>query len=1254
MSSELIFASADRAFEYLSELTGKRILIAKTLEQLMPELIERAKKRNIDHDTSLNTDEEIKNKIIDLASLDPKNEGALNKPSKPIHVFLEWYLKNPSIMQRFLDSGDFQDDIKQFNEYRGNGKTTKDIKDFSGPQAFAGYLYDLGVAERQNKKEQFFKNETPNASYDNINAYYIDDSWEDLGRSLFEEQTKWCVNEEDNYDDYVPLYLFTEGNGNRYHALFSPSEKMFKNRVNDNLTIDEAEELVPLLEKLNIYEEFETSDSGDDYLEHLRKEAEESNPPEDELDKYIEQAWEDRYEDYFTDALNMKFEKQLDKVEKEVGKGLSFDSIDYETEKYESLEELFLQTSKDVESDWEWAREGDHWEVTTNLDKIVNMIKWNDVKQFFMDKTEFDISMGLFDVKIDGLSENRKKVLQNKYPEYFKMRKEHHGQQKMFSSVEKAIQHLSDITGKRILIAKTLEQLMPELIERAKKRNIDHDTSLNTDEEIEKKILDLASLDPKNEGALNKPSKPIHVFLEWYLKSPSSMEKYLRDSDFQDDLRRFNQYRGNGKTTKTLKDFDDPSKLMDHLDELDEKARKDKKELFFKNETPNASSGGINAYYIDDSWEDLGQALFEEQTKWCVNEESNYDGYSPLWFFTEGNGNSYYALFSPGDGMFKNRENDNLTTDEVEELMPLLEKLGLVDDFERSDSGEEYREEQEPPYDNDYEYANSAWDGWVGRQFSNRLESHFGGELEDLAEEMGEEEIFEVSDIDDSDLWELFQETARDAEIYWEWNRDDGDWAVDIDYDEIADRVDWEDIARFFMDNIEKVILKNTMMEKGELGKIDSERIKILKKKYPEYFKQLAEHHGQQKMFSSVEEAIQHLSDITGKRIMIAASLADTMPQLVERIKSKSTNIKTDEEAEKKIKEIAYADPKFDGNMNQAVKPIHALLNWYLKYPSSFEKNHIEELAKEIKKFNTLRGQGKTNKKLTDFDDPEDFIEHLETLDMEMSEDIKSKILSKPDGQDSIYRAYKIDGSWKDEGEPVFGEQTHWCVNQQHYYNSYNPVWLFTKRHRYFALLSDGRHEFHNANNDELTEEEIDELMPLIKEMNLTKEFENSDSGDGGEPPFEDEWDYIRSAYDSWMYSDFADELDEKYEEKIEEFTDGEMDITDLSDGELFGLFSIGIESGLIETEWERNNENQWEASVRIKSVVDALDWDDDIAKFFMDDIELNAYENRILSKGRLNNYPAKKLEKLRKKYPKYFRSLAEEYGQKKLFEETT
>jgi len=448
-----------------------------------------------------------------------------------------------------------------------------------------------------------------------------------------------------------------------------------------------------------------------------------------------------------------------------------------------------------------------------------------------------------------------------------------------FSNANLAFQYLANLTGSRILIAKSLEDLMPELVERFRKR-----VSISKnweDHRVQQEIVEIARIDPKFDGNLKKSVKSIHILLEWYFDNPPYMSNVYRKEEIKDAIRKLNNLRGKGKTSKKLKDFQKGADLISFIEDTEEELANDKREQILK--TPDLVLNGYHAYLIDGSWEEEGQPLFAHQTKWCVNEQDNYEGYKPLWLFTKPN-RSYYALFSPSDEMFNNVTNDPIEADEIDELMPLIEKLDLERAFERSNAYENYRS-NEPPYEQQRDYERDAWDSWAQDDYVKALENKFEDKVEDMQE--GYDEELDIGDIGAKDLFELFEEVAEDNSLYWEWEQDyDGSWSIYINVERVANNTPWKDIQFLLGDDIERTIYHNTMLQKGTLGKLSKKRLKYLEKSYPKYFKELKEHYGQQVLFSSVDKAIQYLADLTGKRIKISTPTIDVskaMQKIMER-----------------------------------------------------------------------------------------------------------------------------------------------------------------------------------------------------------------------------------------------------------------------------------------------------------------------------------------------------------------------------------
>jgi hypothetical protein len=356
----------------------------------------------------------------------------------------------------------------------------------------------------------------------------------------------------------------------------------------------------------------------------------------------------------------------------------------------------------------------------------------------------------------------------------------------------------------------------------------------------------------------------MNVILDWYLNYEDELLG-IGLEEVSKLISEFMKMVGHGETNKKLKNFKSPGQFEEFMEKKIEEI-----ELFKRNDLkqqilskPDAVSGDFKVYKIDYKWEEGGEALFADQTKWCVNKEHSYNTYKPLYLFTKGG--HYFALFSPQERMFNDFQNDELSEDQYYEIEPLVQKMRLEDAaFDSLDrlGG--------PPDDELFEYAQNAWDSHIKEDFIRKLEREYEEEIEELSNELNED--IDLKEVDDEELFELLNETAEESGIYWEW--EEGQemgrrlWSVWIDADEIAKRVDWEDVAKLFYDDVERAIFENNPVPSEKLNKYRD--IKRLRKKYPKYFRELAEKHGQTKLkFSSSNQAIQYLSDILNKTIII-------------------------------------------------------------------------------------------------------------------------------------------------------------------------------------------------------------------------------------------------------------------------------------------------------------------------------------------------------------------------------------------------
>lgn len=412
-------------------------------------------------------------------------------------------------------------------------------------------------------------------------------------------------------------------------------------------------------------------------------------------------------------------------------------------------------------------------------------------------------------------------------------------------------------------------------------------------------------------------------------------------------------------------------------------------------------------------------------------------------------------------------------------------------------------------------------------------------------------------------------------------------------------------------------------------------------------------------IFSSVKQAIQYLANFENCRVIVAKSLKDAMPQLKDRIKRKSHKFKDDNEIEEIILNLAKMDPKFKGNLDQSVKPIHVFVDWFIENPEGMKPERAGLISDYYKKFNTLRGQGITNKRLRDFEDVSEMLTYVDDLEEEVekkeAKDRKKQFLANPEAVSGNIKAYYIDKhtSWDELGQALFSDQTKWCVNNESNYDAYIPLWLFTKDNHYFALFSPGEKMFNNDKNRELDKSEVDELFPLLEKLNLVDDFEASNSGEFlREPPYDEQYDYEVSAWDSWIKNDYIKALSKKFEDNTEKYLDQDNDaeIDDIPEDKLFDIFKETAMNNEVDWEWEQDYDGSYSMNINYQKVVDNTKWTD-IYPYLLDEFERKIYRGEDVNLEELKQHHD--IEKMRKKYPKYFKNIAEKHGQMKLFSST-
>lgn len=389
------------------------------------------------------------------------------------------------------------------------------------------------------------------------------------------------------------------------------------------------------------------------------------------------------------------------------------------------------------------------------------------------------------------------------------------------------------------IAAAPLKHLISKLIKKYRSKFNDN----KSDEEIKDLILKLAFADPKNKGNLDKSSKFINIIFDFFVNNPSiTLSNLSRISWLLED---FSKLKGKGRTDKKLQEFKSHYELESYINNIEEQIEEEKNKDI-KNKIlskPLAEDGDLKVYRIDYDWEEEGRALFEHQTKWCVNEEGNYNNYKPLYLFTKNN--SYYALYSPDGKEFNDKENNPIEIHNLEEFQDILETIDEYDEAEDIVNNE-------PPYELEESYIENEWDNFLKKEFIKHLKS----KMKQMFEPKLYNEIPDDLDLDidyESEFFELFNKTRKKENIEVEWEKDgDNQWIIYIDTKKGAEKVPMDKVLEILgYDDIEIKIALGEEISKQELTKIGKSNLEELKEKYPIYFNKLAEKRGQKKLFNS-------------------------------------------------------------------------------------------------------------------------------------------------------------------------------------------------------------------------------------------------------------------------------------------------------------------------------------------------------------------------------------------------------------------
>ena len=1084
------FSHISQALQYLSDLEGKRIVIAATLEKMLPKLTQN---HGIEEQT-----------ILDIAEGDPTYKGdPKTSQSKNINTLIEWYKNN----NNKLDIQNTKKAIKEFNEKRGQGKLPKDSKLPESFEELEEMLKDDGdlVLHADDK----FKNLKQIDSSGQYRLFKIDEKWtEDNPFTVFKNKHPWCVHDEGEFNNHIPMYLFTKGND--FYALLSDKQFHKKQAGQEPVDIEYFKPIKELAIKNGLKEAILKTDVEDELIYDLMAIEEIAQNP--------------KYAYYYArDVLEGPFPKG----EKAIATNPYYA---YEYAK-NILEERFLEGEKEIADDPKHAY---YYAVNVLKYYAVNVPKgrFPEGERAIATSPEYSYYYAK-NILEERFLEGEKAIASSTYF-YFYARhfnliydkesrtfKEKESV-KAFNSKSEAIQYLSDLEGKRIVIAaKTLKQRLPQL-----------QSSSGLDE---KDILELAKADPTNNGDVSKPSKYIDQIIEYNKK-----DKNLKPEELKELIQKFIDDKGDNKSLPG-----DLQKLRKTLDISDTTPAKFKgkgvKEL--------DSSGQYKLFLVNGEHEDTPFAKYPNDHPWCIKQESFYDEYKPIYLFTKGS--DFYAVLAVGAKQFNDKSNDATRGISLENFK-LIKKLafnnGLKDKIEKTNAWdtlkfdflttEEISEKPEDAYHYAvealkmknvpdmilnsiaktesfaYTYAyyelkgenvpeiiiNSiAKDPYYAKKYAKEYHLNYNEENKTFKKNSIEEiakdpitaynyanDVLKGKNVPDIILNSIAKNPLH-AQIY---AREvlKGENVPEVILKSIAKNPeDAYNYSREFLKgkNIPDILIKGMAQDPHyafnfALNILEGENVPEIitnsinkdpekAKKYTSYLKYREKE--AVTAFNSKSEALQYLSDLEGKRIVIAATLEKMLPKLTQ-------NHGIEEQT---ILDIAEGDPTYKGDPKTSQsKNINTLIEWYKKNDNKLD---VQNTKKAIKEFNEKRGQGKLPK---DSKLPESFEELEEMLKddggMVLHADDKFKNL-KQIGSSGQYRLFKITEKWTEDNPfTVFKNKHPWCVHDESEFNNYTPMYLFTKGNDFYALLSDK--QFHKK---QAGQEPVDiEYFKPIKELAIT------------------------------------------------------------------------------------------------------------------------------------------------------------------------
>jgi len=461
--SRLRFSSEFDAIQYLAELTDSRIIIAKKFTMELGQKMLEDKYSDDLFLRIIQADPTVKNppaKLDENTRIDGKFIKQLIEWIKKDKVKPEELDEAKPILKEYMSMKQ-----KQVPEVMNENKMKHIIE--RGLRGLSNFMENL--KNKRPRLEDLFSHmdEKLLSSNGKYRLFRIDDYDETFDTI---QAGKWCVRDEDWFRRYdPPFYLITKGN--KLYALLNvegmlETEKIDFDEWLNNYGYDYEDGVIERLKEHYEPDEYDIDqklqDRYDDYLEY--RESEKAELEEGEEEEYTFEEWiEDHPEE--VDEVKDELIEEYEPDESEIKENLEQIYYDDDGEYMQipipgtgqGIEFNNAGNTKMTESEMKpivkLLTEGFKEDIPT-LQYIFNEYGPDYAEDLVKDPLEFKL-MTNQKINIDELSKHPdKQRLKEKYPDPFRELAESKGQQKMFemASINDALQYLSNLTGKRIII----------------------------------------------------------------------------------------------------------------------------------------------------------------------------------------------------------------------------------------------------------------------------------------------------------------------------------------------------------------------------------------------------------------------------------------------------------------------------------------------------------------------------------------------------------------------------------------------------------------------------------------------------------------------------------------------------------------------------------------------------------------------------------------------------------------------------------